>query len=124
MTLKKALEKFDREYRNSVPADLKKEWLSFLDSAIYNDVFLTHQDNPYKSFTGYTDSVPDSTELLVPDPYSRLYTAYLAMKTDLYLGDITRYNNDLVIYSAAYGDFEKYYNKNHLPIKLTSYFNA
>ena len=124
MTLKNAIEKFDREYRNSVPADLKREWIAFLDASVYNEIFLTHEDDPYGGYTDYSEDTPEETVLLVPDPYSRLYLSYLAMKTDLYLGDVSRYNNDRAVFTSAYGDFEKYYNRTHLPLKLTDSFNV
>ncbi|MBE6670597.1 MAG: hypothetical protein E7593_00160 [Ruminococcaceae bacterium] len=124
MTLREAISKFDRESKNNIPDDIKIEWVSLLDSAIYNDIILTHETKTPLSFSGYTTQTDDNTVLLVPEPFSDIYLRFLTIKKDLYLSDISRYNNDVVLYSTAYRDFENYYNRNNMPIKKTYYFNA
>ena len=124
MTLREAISKFDRESKNNIPDDIKIEWISLLDSTIYNDIILTHEINTPISFNGYTTDTDDNTVLLIPEPFSDIYLRFLTIKKDLYLSDISRYNNDVVLYSTAYRDFENYYNRNNMPIKKTYYFNA
>lgn len=124
MTLQEAITKFDSLHRNTIATETKVDWLSQLDSIIYNEIILTHEDSESVVFSPYTQKTSADTPLLVPDPYSELYIRYLASKKDLYLSDITRYNNDVMLYSAAYRDFENHYNSKHLPIKKVSFFNA
>lgn len=124
MTLREAISKFDRESKNNIPDDIKIEWISLLDSAIYNDIILTHEIKTPISFNIYSKQTDDNTVLLVPEPFSDIYLRFLTIKKDLYLSDISRYNNDVVLYSTAYRDFENYYNRNNMPIKKTYYFNA
>ena len=124
MTLKEAIEKFDREVKNNIPSEIKIDWLSLLDSAIYTDIILTHENPEHISFNGYTTDTDDNTRLLVPEPFSDIYLRFLTIKKDLYLSDISRYNNDVILYSTAYRDFENYYNRNNMPIKKTQYFNV
>ena len=124
MTLREAISKFDRESKNNITDDIKIEWISLLDSTIYNDIILTHEINTPISFNGYTTDTDDNTVLLIPEPFSDIYLRFLTIKKDLYLSDISRYNNDVVLYSTAYRDFENYYNRNNMPIKKTYYFNA
>ena len=123
MTLKEAISKFNTEYRNTLPDELKIDWISTLDSVIHKEIILTHRDPSPLTFDNYT-SADNDKELIVPDPFSQLYIYYLAMKKDIYLSDISKYNNDLVLYSSAFIDFENYYNRNRLPLKKTSFFNA
>ena len=124
MTLREAISKFDRESKNNIPDDIKIEWISLLDSSVYNDIILTHEIKTPMSFNGYTTQTNDNTVLLIPEPFSDIYLRFLTIKKDLYLSDISRYNNDVVLYSTAYRDFENYYNRNNMPIKKTYYFNA
>ena len=124
MTLREAISKFDRESKNNIPDEIKIDWISLLDSAIYTDIILTHEINTPVSFNGYTTQTEDNTVLLVPEPFSDIYLRFLTIKKDLYLSDISRYNNDVVLYTTAYRDFENHYNRNNMPIKKTYYFNA
>ena len=124
MTLNEAISKFDKEVKNNIPIDLKIEWISLLDSSIFHNIILTHENPSPSHFYGYSSDTDDNTVLLVPAPFSDIYLQFLAIKKDLYLSDISRYNNDVVIYSKTYRDFENYYNRNNMPIKKTHFFNA
>lgn len=123
MTLNEAVKKFDSICRNTLPEGLKVDWISLLDSIIYNEIILTHENFEKVSFSPYTSDTPEDTVLLVPDPYSELYLKYLTMKKDLHLSDISRYNNSLLLFSTAYTDFENFYNSKNMPIKNVDYFN-
>ena len=124
MTLKDAIVKFDTEFFNTIPDEIKIDWLSTLDSVIHQQIIMTHQNPDPQSFNGYNESTPEDTVLLVPEPFSDIYLRFLAMKKDLYLADLSRYNNDLVMYSTAFIEYKNYYNKNNPPLKTTSFFNA
>ena len=124
MTLQEAISKFDLLHRNTIPNELKVDWISQLDSIIYNEIILTHEGSENIKFSPYTSKTPADTPLLVPEPYSEVYVKYLASQKDLYLSDIARYNNNIMLYSAAYRDFENHYNSKHLPLKKVSFFNA
>ncbi len=124
MTLKQAIEKFNAERRNNLSVQMKTDWLSHLDSVIFEEIISTHDNPKGITFSPYSSNTPEKTVLLVPDPYSDIYLRYLSMKADLYYSDITRYNNDLILYSAAYTDFENYYNRTYMPLKKTEFFNA
>lgn len=124
MTLKDAIVKFDTEFFNTIPDEIKIDWLSTLDSVIHQQIILTHQNPTPAVFNGYNESTPEDTVLLVPEPFSDIYLRFLAMKKDLYLADLSRYNNDLVMYSTAFIEYKNFYNKNNTPLKNTSFFNA
>lgn len=122
MTLKNALDRFDSQYRNSVPEELKLGWLTDLDYGVYINILATREGCKINSFGGYNQDTDKETVLLIPDPFSKIYTDYLAMRSDLYYGDIARYNNDLYLYSSAYGEFENYMCRNYLPVKKVDRF--
>lgn len=124
MTIKEAVTRFDTECKNNTPPFLKLEWLSYIDSLIHKEIILTHENPVPAVFNGYNTDTPEDTALLADEPYSELYIRYLIMKNDLYLSDISRYNNDAVLFASAYRDFENAYNKTHKALKLTAFFNA
>jgi len=124
MTIKEAVTRFDTECKNNTPPMLKLDWLSYIDSLIHREIILTHENPHPTAFAGYNADTPEDTVLLADEPYSELYIRYLIMKNDLYLSDISRYNNDAVLFASAYRDFENAYNKTHKALKLTAFFNA
>ncbi len=124
MTIKEAVTRFDTECKNNTPPILKLQWLSYIDSLIHREIILTHENPNPPVFSGYDCNTNEDTPLLVGEPYSELYIRYLIMKNDLYLSDISRYNNDAVLFASAYRDFENAYNKTHRALKLTAFFNA
>ncbi len=124
MTLKEAIVKFDTEKSNTVPDELKIGWLSSLDSSVFHTLVLTHENTDNISFSPYTAESSEDTVLIIPEPFTDIYFHYLAMKSDLYYSDINKYSVDLALYSSLYLDFERYYNRKYMPIKLTQYFNV
>jgi hypothetical protein len=65
-------------------------------------------------FEGYTDSDME-VELLVGVPYDNLYIHYLEAQIDYYNGEIARYNNSMMMYQAAFDDYQRNYNRTHMP---------
>ena len=117
MTIKECIDLVDNLKPNSYSIEDKVNWLSFIDMTIINDVLKTHEgyDGRYDDFTGYS---PDklSAQLIVPSPYDRLYTSYLAMKIDEHNGETARYNNSAMMFNSYMAEFRKWYNKLHRPI--------
>lgn len=123
MTVREAIDRANALKPNQYDDDLKMTWLSELDSRIYNDIFLTHEDNPY-TLVGtvtkeneiafpYTD---DATMLLAEEPYDVLYVSYIKAKIDEYNEETTRYANSAAEYNSQYQDYARYYNRKHMPI--------
>jgi hypothetical protein len=57
-----------------------------------------------------------STVLLVPAPYDDVYLRWLEARIDYANGEYGKYNNSLTAYNDAYSLFERYYNRNNMPI--------
>lgn len=85
-------------------------WLSELDGRISSEVM-----GAYKyaaSGGGYsTDSL--NTELLLPDEYSNIYIYYLQAQMDYFNGEMTRYQNAMLMFNTAFRDFQNQYNRTH-----------
>ncbi len=60
-------------------------------------------------------STQDDTALLAAEPYSALYLYWLMAQTDLALGELTRYSNDMLLYNAALAEYAAAYRAAHAP---------
>lgn len=120
MTIKECIDIVDNLKPNQYSIKDKVGWLSFIDAIIINDVLKTHEgyDGRYDMFEGYSEDKL-SVALIVPNPYDRLYTAYLQMKIDSENGETARYNNSVALYNAYMMEYRKYYNKTHMPLNHT-----
>lgn len=116
MTIIEVLNRVDNIKPNSYGITEKIRWLSDLDGIIKNEIFDTHEGGENISFSGYTEDVELDTVLLVPAPYDDIYIHYMEMRIDYANNEYGKYNNSMVMYNTAYSAFERYYNRNHMPI--------
>ena len=127
MTIREAIDRADTIKPNQYSDDIKMQWLSEVDNRIYNDLFMTHEDNPYldieppeegeedqRLIFPYTD---DSKTLLAEPPYDILYPSYLKAKIDEANEEMTRYQNSSAMYNSQYQDYARWYNRSHMPIQ-------
>ena len=116
MTIIEAINRVDTIKPNSYGQPEKIRWLSELDGKIKNEIFDTHEGGENISYSGYTDDTALDTGLIVPAPYDDIYIHYLEMRIDYANNEYGKYNNSMVMYNTAYSAFERYYNRNHMPI--------
>lgn len=114
MNLRGAIDRIDSLKHNTYTVSEKVEWLSLLDGNIKDQIIDTHESDEDIYFYGYTDDNLDA-ELLVKAPYDVLYIRWLEAQIDYYNGEIGRYNNSVQMYQAAYDNFQRYYNRTHMP---------
>lgn len=114
MTIADAISLVDNLKPNLYNAEIKMRWLSKLDGQIFEETILTHvREEEAPAFTPYTDM---TQELIVPFPYSDdVYINYLQAMIDRENGEMTRYNQSISLYSAAYGNYQAWYNRTHMP---------
>lgn len=62
MTLREVIDRIDDLKPNTYEETYKARWISELDARIYNEVFLTHEGNPY------TREEPPEEETEIPEP--------------------------------------------------------
>lgn len=118
MTIREALETFDRLRPNIFTRHDKIRWLSALDGRIRREVIETHEpdeDTP-ETFAGYTDTTPLTTELLAPYPFDDLYLKWLAAQADFHTREVGNYNNSLAMFEAGYEDYRNWYNSTHIAL--------
>lgn len=115
MTIIEALTRIDAIKPNSYPQAEKIRWLNTLDGIIKEKIIDTHEGAEGVSFNGYTVDVNLNTKLLVPAPYDEIYLFWLESKMDYWNGETGRYNNSINMYNTAYSEYEKEYNRTHMP---------
>ena len=105
--------KADEFKPNTWSEEDKLKWLGELEQTIYQDIVLTH-DNPHNIEYNRTDR--DSI-LIAPDRFSDMYIMWLLAKIDFNNGDITRYNNDNIVFNQQYVEFQNWWNRTYMPIQ-------
>lgn len=115
MTIMEAINRIDAIKPNSYSQTEKMKWLSTLDGIIKTKIIDTHEGDEAVVFDGYTEETNLTTKLLVPAPYDDIYLFWLESKIDYWNGEMGRYNNSISMYNTAYAEFEKYYNRTHMP---------
>ena len=115
MTIMEAIHRINAIKPNSYPQIEKIRWLSTLDGIIKTKIIDTHEDAEHVSFDGYTEDMNLSTDLLVPAPFDEIYLFWLESKIDYWNGELGRYNNSINMYNTAYTEYERHYNRTHMP---------
>lgn len=117
MTIRQAIDLIDGQKPNQYSPEDKVRWLSDLDYQIFMDVILQHHPLPRKcdAFKPYTPDDMDRA-LIVTEPYTELYVAYIAMKIDEANGETARYNVSATMFNSYYENFTKFYNRHHRPV--------
>jgi hypothetical protein len=82
---------------------------------IFREIIQQHDPDPAypDTFSGYTQDTPPDTQLLAKAPYDELYLYCLQMRADLVNQEYDKYNNDLLLFSAAWGAFARAYHREH-----------
>lgn len=115
MTIIEAINRIDSVKPNGYTQAEKMRWLSTLDGIVKTNIIDTHEGAEGISFDGYTEETNLTTKLLVPAPYDEMYLFWLESKIDYWNGEMGRYNNSISMYNAAFAEFERYYNRTHMP---------
>ncbi|MBQ9860954.1 MAG: hypothetical protein IJO75_01710 [Clostridia bacterium] len=116
MTIIEAINRVDALKPNNYDQKTKISWLSTIDGMIKSEIIDTHEGAESVTFTGYDSDTPTTTELLVPTPYEDIYVRWLEAQIDYNNGEYGRYSNSMTMYNAAYSAYERYYNRNHMPL--------
>ena len=115
MTIIEAIHQIDAIKPNSYSQSDKIRWLSRLDGKVKNEIINTHEGVNGETFTEYNEQTRTSTELLIPHPYDEVYVLWLEAQMDYANGEYTKYNNSITMFNEAYEQFERFYNRTHVP---------
>lgn len=120
MTIGEAILRCDNLKPNQYTEADKIKWLSDLDGIVKREILDTHQKDSEIAFDGYTEQTPETTELLIQEPYTDTYLKYLFAQIDFHNGEFARYNNSMVMFNVAYSAFADDYNRTTLPVQENS----
>lgn len=120
MTVSEVLENYNEENQNDISEKLKKLWISELDKKIAGEL---NQNREGLNSDFYSIEKDELFILNAPTEYDEIYSVYLKMKTDYYLGETERYNNSAKIYNNLYfemGNFisRSFKKKNNTSLKV------
>lgn len=123
-TIREAIGMVDELKPNRVPSAEKLKWLSQCDSAIFNDIVMTHEhaEGMPVHFEGYGPDTDLDTVLLARPPHDELYRHYLEMQIDLVNMEMAKYNNASALYNSAYQSYAAWYNRKHKPVSAVTHF--
>ena len=116
MTLMGAINHIDAVKPNTYSQTEKIKWLSALDGIVKAEIIDTHKGGELVAFNGYDENTPLTQKLLIPHPYDDVYIKWLESQIDYANGEYKKYNNTIAVYNQAFSDFERAYNRKHLPI--------
>lgn len=123
MTIIEAIHAIDSVKPNSYSQSDKIRWLSTLDGLVKIEIIDTHEGAENVTFTGYNDSTPLDTELLIKAPHDKIYVSWLQSQIDYANEETAKYNNSSAVYNHSYSEYENYYNRTHMPVsKKRKYF--
>ncbi len=119
MCIQEVLDLVDALRPNTIPEQVKIDWLTALDATLRANVVSQHEREGVPVLGRGADvfEAERSTELLVPMPYHAVYHYWLSAQIDFALGEITRYSNSMTLYNAALDAFAAAYKIGHRPIK-------
>lgn len=132
MTVNQIIALVDLKEPNSYTAAEKIKWLSDLDGKIFNEVILTHEHDDVE-FTPYNinaldpvqegETPPEPETLLIGDPYGEdIYIHYLIARIASGNAEVSRYNQQISMYNAAYSQWWNKFNSTHLPLHAHTRF--
>ena len=114
MTIAGLIDMVDNLKPNQIEHGIKEEWLKNIEGQLWDEIILTHEDVPETVFDVKTAT--GGTELTAQPPYSDLYRFYLEAQIDLANGEMTRYNNSMMLFNGSWMAYRNYYNRRHMPI--------
>ena len=115
MTVNEIIADADLKEPNSYSSDEKLRWLSALDGKIFSEVLQTHEGLAGDaSFSPYTTG---GETPLIPFPYAEgVYTHYLIAMIAAANAETARYNQQIALYNAEYGQWWNAYHAAHTPL--------
>lgn len=87
--------------------------INTIEGRVYTDI-LQKAEGFEETFEPFSEG-QEERELVVPVPFTDLYTYYLASQIDWMNGDSGRYNDSMVLLQNAWDGYAAYYRENYRP---------
>ena len=122
MTLQDAISIVDEMKPNMMSRYLKFKYIDEIEGLIWDEIVSKHEYDAELRKPKYTDDSDPSTALIVPDPYSTVYTYWLMSKIDIQNQEDARYNIDRAHFENAYETMSDWWTREHMPKQVTREF--
>ena len=123
MTLQEVLDMIDQLKPSMMQRSTKIRYISELEGKIHQEILMKHVHSAEDEIVPvYNDDTDGSTELLVPAPYDWVYVYYVLSQIDMFNQEEDKANNDRARFENAWGEFDDYYTRTHMPLTAFPYF--
>ena len=95
-------------------------WLSELEGQIVDEV-INLAEGEEREFSPFDFNTDWEKQLAAPARFMDVYTNYLMAKIDFHNQESERYNNDVVMYQAAYDRYCAWYIRTHKMKKIAAF---
>ena len=118
MTIQQMVTKVDELRPNQYTNERMVGWIYQLELLIWEALVKTHERPAglREELTPY-DEEHMTQELLVPDVWAGVYEWWLYAQMDLANMELEKYNNDMMMYNAAWRELEAWWNRNNMPVQ-------
>ena len=114
MKVREILTEIDQTRPNAYTDAEKIRWLNIIEGRVYTDIMSKADDGLNWTFIPFEEG-QEERELVVPAPFTELYSFFLMSRIDFYNGDSARYNDTMVLLNNAWDEFAAYYRENNKP---------
>ena len=119
MTLQEALDMADQLKPNMMLESIKIRFISEIEGKIHKEILMKHEhDDEDETCPTYDSDTSRDTELLVPAPYDMVYVYWLLAQIDHMNMEMDKYNNDRALFENAYREFNDYWTREHMPLRV------
>ena len=123
MTIQEALDITDEMKPNMMSRQLKLKYLTEVEQLIWSEIVMRHVHTPAQAVKpNYTEDTDAGTVLIVPEPYTKLYPAYLMSMIDWQNQEDARYGVDRTMYENAYEEMSDWWTRTHMPVQRVREF--
>ena len=122
MTLEKLIETVVTIKGQQFDSEIITGWINEIEGQAIDEVF--NQANGVSiEFIPYDYKTDSDKKLYIPDRFQDVYANYIYSKMDFLNQETERYNNDVVMFNAAYESFTSWFLRNNKQ-KSNRYFSG
>lgn len=125
MNIQQALDMADQMLPNMMTRQMKIAFLTECEQLIHREIVMKHEHTEeQEQLPAYTADTDPGTELLIPDPYSKLYYYYIMKSIDEQNLEWDKFNAHNAIYENKYMEMSDWYTREHMPLTAVKQFRV
>lgn len=125
MTLQEALDIADEMKPNMMSRKLKIKYLSEIEGLIHQEILMKHEHTEEEEIRPvYNEDSDPGTVLIVPEPYTKVYTDWLMTQIDRQNQEDERYNVDRAHFENSYETMSDWWTRTKMPLQARREFQV